>query len=274
VGDSSQLDVPPRVAHGEPLLVWGEYDGDALRVRDDRDLAVALDAIHAISMIAEPVVLRVWSPADDQVVAVVNGDACALYVVESPHGYGTSVGDPARTETFEVVDRHAGRLTIAWRDCVSWSVARAALIEFAYGGRLGANVSVEGAIPSQLLSLAEIDRDAELASRSPATDPALTSLPAKSPCGAWAERLLAGLLDLHLIEIDRANVETITARVAILLQQTGADAQDAIESARKLAGEIKNVSGVAAVFATPADLQIALRRTQDPPTEPVEVRLP
>ena len=262
-------DGEPRVVRGEPLLVWGEYDGDALHVRDDRDLATALDSLQAISTVGEPVVLRVWSPADDQVVAVVNGDACALYVVASPNGYGTSVGDPTRVETFDVRD-----LTIAWRDCVPWLAARPALIEFAYGGALGEHVILDGAIPSQLLALAEIDRAAELASRkAPASDPALTSLPSKSPCGSWAERLLGGLVDLRLVDLDRADHTEIHSRLALLLQRLGLDAIDAIEPAQQLARELGTLRGVERLHATAADLQIALRRTQDPPTEPVQVPL-
>ena len=41
----------------------------------------------------------------------------------------------------------------------------------------------------------------------------------------------------------------------------------------KLAKEIEKLRGVGALFATAGDLQIALRRTQDPPTMPVEMPL-
>ena len=43
---------------------------------------------------------------------------------------------------------------------------------------------------------------------------------------------------------------------------------DTPEAANKLAKEIERVRGVGALFATGGDLQIALRRTQDPPTQP------
>ena len=107
--------------------------------------------------------------------------------------------------------------------------------------------------------------------RIPVPDPAQTSLPRKAPCGAWAERLLGGLIDLHLIEVDHSILVGITARVAMLLQQFGDDAQDSGEIAQKLTKELERVRGVGALFATAGDLQIALRRTQDPPTQPVEM---
>src|SRR6185503_9887492 len=102
-------------------------------------------------------------------------------------------------------------------------------------------------------------------------DPAQTSLPRKAPCGAWAERLLGGLIDLHLIEVDHSILVGITARVAMILQQWGDDAIDSGEAAQKLTKELERVRGVGALFATAGDLQIALRRTQDPPTAPVEI---
>ncbi|HSN28823.1 MAG TPA: hypothetical protein VLT45_21195, partial [Kofleriaceae bacterium] len=57
----------------------------------------------------------------------------------------------------------------------------------------------------------------------------------------------------------------------MLLQQYGEDAQDSTEIAQKLTKELERVRGVGALFATAGDLQIALRRTQDPPTQPVEM---
>ena len=43
------------------------------------------------------------------------------------------------------------------------------------------------------------------------------------------------------------------------------------DSAQQLAKSIERVRGVGALFATGGDLQIALRRSQDPPTQPVEL---
>ena len=66
--------------------------------------------------------VRLWSAADEQVLAVLNGTDCALYVVRGEHGYGTSVGDPTRAGTFELVDHDVGALSIPWHHCVEgWS---------------------------------------------------------------------------------------------------------------------------------------------------------
>jgi hypothetical protein len=269
--EGRQLEGNSRVMRGEPLLVWGEYDEDALRVRSMADLGVALDALCAIGAI-EPCVGRLWSTADDQVVVIFNGLDCALYVVGSQHGYGTSVGDPTRAGTFEVTDHELGTVAIRWADCIAWKVARPALLRFAEHGDLGDQVLLDGSIPSALLMLGDFDRASALATRrTPAPDPSATSLPHKAPCGAWAERLLGTLIELHLIEVDTSILDGITARVAILLQALGDDAIDESESANRLAKDLERVRGVGALFATGGDLQIALRRTQDPPTQPVEM---
>ena len=165
-----------------------------------------------------------------------------------------------------------GAIAIPWADCVPWRVARPALVRFAEHGDLGDQVMLDGSIPSMFLMLGDFDRAAELATRrTPVPDPAQTSLPRKAPCGAWAERLLGSLIDLHLIEVDQSILVGITARVAMLLQQLGDDAQDSREAAQKLTKELERVRGIGALFATAGDLQIALRRTQDPPTQPVEM---
>jgi len=269
--EGRQLEGNSRVMRGEPLLVWGEYDEDALRVRSGSDLAVALDALYAIGSI-EPCTARLWSTSDDQVVAVFNGQECALYVVGSQHGYGTSVGDPTRMGTFELVDHDVGAVGIRWADCVPWRVARPALLRFAEHGDLGDQVILDGSVPAGMLVLGDFDRASELATRrTPAADPAATSLPRKAPCGSWATRLLGSLIELHLIEVDTSILDGITARVAMLLQAVGEDAQDSGEAAQRLAKDLERVRGVGALFATPGDLQIALRRTQEPPTQPVEM---
>ena len=102
---------------------------------------------------------------------------------------------------------------------------------------------------------------------------AVSRLPAKAPQGDWAKRLVKSLLELQLLEIDMHIVDTIVARVAILLMQLGDDAIDSPDVAHALAREIERVRGVGALFATGGDLQIALRRTQEPPTQPVEIQL-
>src|SRR5262245_34006766 len=54
-----------RTNRGEALLVWGEYDDDALRVRSLTDLGIVLDGMHALGTIA-PNMIRLWSRSDDQ----------------------------------------------------------------------------------------------------------------------------------------------------------------------------------------------------------------
>ena len=47
--DAEELEPGTRTQQrGEPLLVWGEYDDDALRARTLGDLALALDALYTI----------------------------------------------------------------------------------------------------------------------------------------------------------------------------------------------------------------------------------
>jgi hypothetical protein len=262
-----------RANRGEALLVWGEYDEDALRVRSLTDLAIALDAIYAQSFI-ESSLVRLWSTGDDQAVAAFNGPECAIYVVHSSSGYGRSVGDPTRTDAFELTDHDVGHVSISYADCVPWKSARAALLRFAERGELGDGLILDGSIPTQFLMLGDYDRDAELATRrQPVADPALSSLPRKAPQGEWAKRLVKSLLELQLIELDMHILEAILARITILLVQRGDDAIDSPEAAQQLANDVERVRGIGALFATAGDLQIALRRTQEPPTLPVEIPL-
>ena len=268
--EARELEPGSRVLRGEPLLVWGEYDDDVLRVRSLGDLAVVLDGLQAVSAI-DPMLVRLWSTGDEQVVAVLTGLECALYVVQG-EAYGTSVGDPTRTGAFEVVDDDTGAIQVPWSHCVPWATARAALLHFAENGELGPGIQLDGTIPTQLLMLGDFDRAAELATRrAPPVDPAVTSLPRKAPHGAWADRLLGSLVDLHLAELDTSIRDAICARTALLLIRHGDAAQDSSEVAQVLAKELAKVRGVGALFATAGDLQIALRRTQDAPTQPVEM---
>jgi hypothetical protein len=171
--EAEELEPGTRTTRGEPLIVWGEYPDDALRVRGELELAFALDALQAISTVGPPSTLRLWSSADDQVFAVIDGDLCALYVVCSSRGYGTSVGDPTRGDSFQ-----AGELAVPWSHCVPWRTARPALLQFATSGELGDHVILDGTIPSQLLVLSDCSRFDELATRAPPpADPAVTSLP-------------------------------------------------------------------------------------------------
>jgi hypothetical protein len=271
--EADQLDTNTRTSRGEALIVWGEYDEDALRVRSLFDLGIVLDALHAISE-HEPCALRMWSVTDDQAFAVINGQECAIFVVASNDGYGTSVGDPTRSDQFDIFDHDAGAMTVFGRDCIPWRIARLALIQFAEDGRLGAEVILEGSISSQLLMFGDFDRQAELESRRPPTaDPAMSSVALKSPHAGWAKRLLDSLIEMQLIEIDTSIRDAITARLSILLTQLGSEAQDSPEAAQSLERSLGKLRGVGALFATAGDLQIALRRTQDPPTRPIDVPL-
>jgi hypothetical protein len=215
--------------------------------------------------------VRLWSKSDEQAVAVFNGFDCAIYVVHSVHGYGRSVGDPTLVDAFEVVDHDLGAVAIPCADFVPWRVAKPALLRFAEKGELGDGVILEGTIPTQLLYLGDFDRAAALATRRPPpADPTLTSLPLKAPHRPWAKRLITSLLELQLIEIDMQIHDSVMARATMLLVQYGDDALDTAEAARQLAKELERVRGVGALFATGSDLQIALRRTQDPPTQPTK----
>ena len=170
-----------REPKGDPLLIWGAYNDDALAVRSLDHLIAALETlrVHALD---EPRILRVWSPSDDQLVAAMWRDHCALYVIESVVGYATSTGDPLRTDAFEVLDHDGNPLIVPWADCVAWPAACRALVRFAAHGDLGPEIIVEGRIPSQLLMHGELDRQAVLAMRAvPAREPAGSSLPRLTP---------------------------------------------------------------------------------------------
>jgi hypothetical protein len=161
---------------GDPLLIWGGYDDDALSVRSLDDLVTALELLR-LAALDEPRVLRAWSPSDDQLVAAIWRDHCAIYVLESADGYATSSGDPRRNDEFEVLDHDGNPLVVRWADCVAWSSACRALSRFAAHGDLGPEIAVERRIPSQLLMHGELDRQAVLAMRAePARDPRGSSL--------------------------------------------------------------------------------------------------
>ncbi|MDQ3341211.1 MAG: hypothetical protein M4D80_39155 [Myxococcota bacterium] len=278
-----------RQPSGEPLLVWGEYVDDALAIRDDEQFLVAIDGLQTASFDA-PRMLRVWSAMDDQCVAVIKGDACALYVVESVDGYGTSTGDLSRNESFEIADQEGKPMTVPWADCIPWGVARLALAHFMRHGELGQSVLLEGRIPSLLLMMGDIDRKAALATRGEApSELKRTSLPRMSTpipaeiiatdeltaphdveaplkmeeLSAWARRLIEVLYTRELIEIGNSNLDEITYQLGGLLQAHGTEAQDSVDTAEWLANEIGAVRGITRLFATGGDLQIALRRSRE-----------
>lgn len=289
-----------RESVGMPLLIWGEYGDDALHARDDAELLRALDGLHAAARL-QPRMLRMWTAADDQVIACLWREDCALYVVESADGYSTSCGEPGRaSEGFEVVDD--GRpMQVPPGDCVPWERARNALLRFAERGELGPEIRVDGRIPSQLLMMGDVDRKAALAARGDAPrQVASSSLPrlAIAPVGesdspvpvaappddrtsrhpiaiplepplrvedqaAWARRLIELLEARALIELGDGNLDEITYQLGGLLQAHGHEAQHSLETAEWLANEIGAVRGIARLFATAGDLQIALRRSRD-----------
>ncbi|HEX4423667.1 MAG TPA: hypothetical protein VH165_37410 [Kofleriaceae bacterium] len=298
---------------GEPLLIWGAYNDDALLVHNLDDLMLSLETLRLYAL-DKPRIFRVWSSSDDQLVAAVWRDVCALYVLESVDGYATSTGDPARTDSFEVLDHDGNSLIVPWADCVAWPAACRALIRFAAHGELGPEIAVEGRIPSQLLMHGEADRQTVLAMRAaPARDPRRSSLPRLVPAAvpgapgvpdapgiidqttdltmpmvrspltepmaplsreqlgvteltAWGRRLIESLRAQGLIELGRGSgvpgLDEISYQLSGLLQAHGDEAEHALDTADWLANEIGSIRGVAALFATGGDLQIALRRTR------------
>ena len=227
-----------RVARGEALLVWGEYDDDALRIRTLGDLALALDTLQAISASSR-------SRSGCGTPPTINSCACSTgstaRCTSSRRSTATapSVGDPTRDEMFELTDHDMGTVSVRWADFVPWRTGRPALLRFVEYGELGDNVILDGTIPSQLLMLGDFDREAELESRRlPPVEPVKSSLPDKAPQGMWARRLVASLVDRQLIELDDSILKAIIARVTLLLVQHGQDAQDSPDVATQLAKEI------------------------------------
>lgn len=237
-----------RQARGLPLLIWGEYRDDALRAGD---LAHALDLLHA----SGPRMLRLWSVGDDQCAAMLRGDACAIYVIESYDGYGTTLGGGAG---FTVTDHDGRPFEVPGADCVPWATAREALLHFAQHGALG--IPVDGSIPSGLLMLGDADRTAVIAQRGePPTSVAASSLARLSdPFTDWASGLVAQLVELGLLVVS----QEISEPLASLLQFHGNDAVEQPAMADWLCAQLAAMRGVARFAATGSDLQVALRRAR------------
>jgi hypothetical protein len=274
---------------GHPLMIWGEYGDDALHVHDHRELITALDSLHE-SATQRPRMLRMWTACDDQVVAVVYGELCALYVVESLDGYATSTGDQSRTDSFEALDHDHQPLAVPYADCVPWDRARNALTQFVDQGNLGPEIGIEGRIPSLLLMMGDVDRKAALAARAEppreitrsslqrmvtpvpvaidTIDEVTAQIEIEPPLGieqlsAWARRLLELLSSRELIELGKVSLDEVSYQLGGLLQAHGTEAQDSIDTADWLANEIGAVRGISKLFATGGDLQIALRRSRE-----------
>lgn len=290
---------PDRPPSGEPLLIWGAYNDDALLVARLDDLVAALETLRRYAL-DKPRVLRVWSPSDDQLVAAIWRDECALYVLESIDGYATSTGDPSRGDAFEVLDHDGKPIVVPGADCIPWPAACRALLRFAAHGELGPEIAVEGRIPGALLVHGELDRAAVLAMRAePAHDPQRSSLPRLAPTAppappapavaeavplpiladittpvvlpsvaalaAWGRRLIQTLFAQGLVELAAGpGIDEISYQLSGLLQAHADEAEHALDTAEWLANEIKSIRGIAKLFATPGDLQLALRRSRDP----------
>jgi hypothetical protein len=233
--------------------------------------------------------LRLWSTTDDQCVAVVWQRSCALYVVESVEGYGTSTGDRSRNDSFACTDHEGKPLVVPWADCLPWEVGRAGLLHFAQRGELGPAIHIEGRIPSSLLMMGDVDRAAALAARGAAASELKgTSITKMSPIpqeiiaadestvphevevplrmeelAAWARRLIEVLQTRALIELGPASLDEISYQLGGLLQAHGSEAQQSLETADWLANELGAVRGIGKLFATGGDLQVALRRSRE-----------
>jgi len=278
-----------RQRSGYALMIWGEYGDDALRISGHRTLIEALEAIRETAADL-PRLFRLWTQADEQVVAVVWGELCALYVVESDDGYATSVGDRSLKDSFEVTDHDGRRLLVPRADCVTFSRARNALINFLDHGNLGPEIAIDGRIPSLLLMMGDVDRAAALANREkPPKRVAGTSLTRmKSPTipmpidtdestqpieadvellaeqlSAWAKRLIEGLIARSLLELGPCNLDEVAYQLGNLLQVHALPAEHSLETAEWLCNEIKAIRGITNLFATPSDLQIAVRKSRE-----------
>ena len=257
--EANELDPSTRTMRGEPLLVWGEYDEDALRVRSLTDLGIALDGLHA-SANTVPCAVRLWSAADDQAVAVIHGDDCAIYIVACAEGYGTSVAtDPPGQLRARRSRRGRARRAVERLRAVARRAHRADPVCRARRARRRRDPRRPHPEPAadvrRLRARGRARESAAADARAREVEPA-----AQVAVLERAERLLGSLVELHLIEIDMSIRDAITARSSLLLQQLGSDAQEDLAAAQQLAKELAKLRGVGALFATAGDLQIALRR--------------
>lgn len=257
-----------RTARGFPLCVWGEFRDDAFRIRSPHELADVLDTLHHAAA-EEPLMLRLWSSGDDQIVAVVWRDECALYVVESVDGYGTSEGNPTRKGGFEAKDHEGSPLTISWADCIDWPVAKRSLLHFSEAGDVGTEVTLSGSIPTAFLMMGDFDRASVIAARGePPAELQVTSLPGMVPKLAldihaeWATKVLEALRAHELIHVDDRVRDSVMENFTNLVRSYGDEAVDQTDTADWLANELSMIRGVDKLIATGGDLQIALRRSR------------
>lgn len=293
-------ELPPvsksREPHGYPLLIWGEYGDDALCPRDGEQVMLALDSLHD-SASEQPRMLRMWTACDDQLIAVVWGDLCAIYIVESPQGYATSRTDHPITGVFDLSDHDGKPMNVPFADCVSWEIAKRGLVSFVANGDLGPEIKVDGVIPTMLLVLGEVDRKTVLSqrhepprvlersslARARMTVPEAvadrehtqpfqqvplhqdTPIPVRvEDQQVWARRLIGHLQARALIELNGASkLDEITYQLSGLLQAHWLEAEHSLDTANWLCNEIGAVRGLK-LFATGGDLQLALRRAREP----------
>ncbi len=258
-----------RQARGAALLVWGEYREDAFRIRSPHELTDAIETLH-LAAAEEPQMLRLWSTGDDQLVAFVWREDCAIYVVEAVEGYGTSEGDQMRTGGFAAKDHENQAFSVPWADCIDWAIAKRALVRFVETGELGPEVPLTGSIPSGFLMLGDFDRASVVAARGePPLELQATSLPQMVPATrhdpnvAWAERLIDALTLHGLVQVgDGATRDLVVEKLSGLLQAYGDEAIAQPQTADWLANEVMRIRGVDKLIATGGDLQIALRRAR------------
>ena len=146
------------------LLVWGEYDEDALRIRSLGDLGVALDAMQ-LDRHVEPCCSGCGRPA------TIRSSRCQRPRLRALHRrlaarlrhLGRRSDAPRHVRVRSTTT--SARSSIPWADCIPWRVARPALLRFAEHGELGEQVILDGSDPEQFLMLGDYDRAAELATR-------------------------------------------------------------------------------------------------------------
>jgi hypothetical protein len=90
--------------------------------------------------------------------------------------------------------------------------------------------------------------------------------PSATELVAWGHRLIDVLLAQGLVELGRGpgmpSPDEIAYHLSGLLQAHGDEAEYVLETADWLANELARIRGVAKLFATGGDLQIALRRSR------------
>jgi hypothetical protein len=256
-----------RTARGFPLCVWGEFRNDAFRIRSPHALLDVLDSLHR-SAAEDPRMLRLWSAGDDQVVAVLWREDCALYVVESSEGYGTSEGDRSRTGGFEAADHDGQAITVEYADCIEWSVAKRALVRFSEHGDVGTEFTLSGSIPTGFLMHGDFDRAAVIAARGePPQELQMTSLLAMVQTTTtfdvnadWAARVL-DFLDGHgFIKVDAKHRDGILETFSGWLSKYGEEADEKLDTADWLANELGRLKGISNAIVSGGDLQLALQR--------------